>query len=97
MLIAILVPGQTSDREVRQQEDRMFLEPMQCGAELGNGRKCEEIAKVVDAEFVYRKELEEGRFEQVLDQVRYTMECPKCGRWKRVATAHSCCTTSAAL
>ena len=97
MLIAILAPGQTIDREVRQKEDRMFLGPMQCGAELGGGRKCEEIAKVIDAEFVYRKELEEGRFEQVLDEVHYTMECPKCGRWNRVATAHSCCTTSTAL
>ena len=69
----------------------MFLEPMQCGAELGDGRKCEEIAEVVDAEFVYRKEIEEGCFEQVLDEVHYTMECPKCGRWNQVATAHSCC------
>ena len=81
----------------------MFLEPMQCGAELqcgaklGDGRKCEEIAKVIDAEFVYRKEIEEGCFEQVLDEVHYTMECPKCGRWNRVETAHSCCTTSTAL
>ena len=81
----------------------MFLEPMQCGAELqcgaklGDGRKCEEIAEVVDAEFVYRKEFEGGRFEQILDEVHYTMECPKCGRWNRVETAHSCCTTSTAL
>ena len=75
----------------------MFLEPMQCGAELGDGRKCEEIAKVIDAERLYRQELEEGRFEQVLEEEHYTMECPKCGRWHRVATAHSCCTTSAAL
>ena len=81
----------------------MFLEPMQCGAELqcgaklGDGRKCEEIAKVIDAEFVYRKEFEGGRFEQILDEVHYTMECPKCGRWNRVATAHSCCTAFTAL
>jgi hypothetical protein len=52
---------------------------------------------VIDAGFVYRKEFEGGRFEQVLDEVHYTMECPKCGRWKRVATAHSCCKTSTAL
>ena len=67
----------------------MFLEPVQCGAQLGDGRKCEEIAKVIDAEFVYRKEFDDRRFEQVLDEVHYTMECPKCGRWNRVATAHS--------
>ena len=97
MPIAILAPSQMNGGEGQRKEDRMFLEPMQCGAELGDGRKCEEIAKVIDAEFVYRKELEEGRFEQVLDEVHYTMECPKCGRWKRVATAHSCCTTSTAL
>ena len=70
----------------------MFLDPIECGAELGNGRKCEEIANVIDAEFIYREEIEEGRFEQVLDELHYTMECPKCGRWKRVETAHSSCT-----
>lgn len=75
----------------------MFLETIYCGAELGNGRKCEEIATVIDEERVYRKELEEGRFEQVLEEEHYTMECPKCGRWQRVATAHSCCTTSMVL
>jgi hypothetical protein len=25
------------------------------------------------------------------------MECPKCGRWNRVATAHSCCMASTDL
>ena len=74
-----------------------FQEIMQCGAELGDGRKCEEIAKVIDAEFIYQKEFDERGFEQVLDEVHYTMECPKCGRWNRVATAHSCSTTSTAL
>jgi hypothetical protein len=97
MPIAIFASGQAIGGEVRRNEVRMFLEPIQCGAELGDGRKCEEIAKVIDAGFVYRKEFEGGRFEQVLDEVHYTMECPKCGRWKRVATAHSCCKTSTAL
>jgi hypothetical protein len=67
----------------------MFLEPIECGAELGDGRKCKELAQVIDTEFIYRKEFEEGRFEQVLDEIRYTMECPKCGQWKWIATVHS--------
>ena len=74
----------------------MFLDAIQCGAELGNGSKCEETANVVDLEFIYRKEIEEGRFQQVVDEIRYTMECPKCGRWTRVKTAHTCCTIPAA-
>jgi hypothetical protein len=74
----------------------MFLDPTQCGAELGNGTKCEEIANVIDAEFIYRDEIEEGRFEQVQHEIQYTMECPKCGRWKRVETAHTCCTVPTA-
>src|SRR5438128_300466 len=69
-------------------ENRMFLEPIQCGGELGDGRKCEESAKVIGTEFVYREELEEGRFEQILDEIHYTMECPKCGQWKWTATVH---------
>lgn len=67
----------------------MFLEPTKCGAEFGNGTKCREIANVIDAEFIYRGEFESGRFEQVLDEIHYTMECPKCGQWTRVATVHS--------
>ncbi len=67
----------------------MFLEPIECGAELGAGRKCKELAHVIDTEFIYSEELDEGRFEQVLEEIRYTMECPKCGQWKWVATVHS--------
>ena len=73
----------------------MFPEPIKCGAELGGGRKCDEIAKVVDIGFIYREEFEEGRFEQVLDEAHYTMECPKCGRWTRAETVHSNRTYSA--
>jgi len=62
----------------------MLLEPItKCGAELGAGRKCDENAKVIDTEFVYREEFEDGRFEQVVDEVYYTMKCPKCGTWTR--------------
>ena len=67
----------------------MVLEPITCGAELGDGRTCEEIAKVIGTEFIYREEFEEGKFAQVLDEIHCTMECPKCGRWTRSATVHS--------
>jgi hypothetical protein len=43
---------------------------------------------VIDARYVYRDEFTEGRFEQILDEIHYTMECPRCGRWKRVETVH---------
>jgi hypothetical protein len=65
------------------------LEPNQCGGELGGGRQCEGTADVIGTEFTYREEFEEGKFEQVLDNVHYTMECPKCGQWTWTAIAHS--------
>ena len=67
----------------------MFLESIKCGAVLGDGRKCQEIANVIDTEFIYREEFEEGKFEQILNEIHYTMECPKCGQWTRAATVHS--------
>ena len=75
----------------------MLLEPItRCGAELGGGRRCDENAKVIDTEFVYREEFEDGRFEQVVDEVYYTMECPKCGTWTRAEAMHSNCTFATA-
>ena len=69
----------------------MFIEPIgiKCGADLGGGRKCQEIAHVVDTEVIYRVDFEDGKFEQVVDEVYYTMECPLCGTWTRAATSHS--------
>ncbi len=66
----------------------MFSKPFKCGAVLPNGRRCEELANVIIADYVYREEFSEGRFEQILDEIHYTMECPKCGPWKRVETVH---------
>jgi hypothetical protein len=66
----------------------MFSKPFKCGAVLPKGRRCEELARVIDADYVYREESGDGRFEQILDEVRYTMACPKCGPWKRVETVH---------
>lgn len=66
----------------------MFSQPFKCGAVLPNGRRCEQLARVVGADYVYREEFTEGRFEQILDEIHYTMECPRCGPWKRVETVH---------
>jgi hypothetical protein len=46
------------------------------------------LASVIDADYVYREEFSEGRFEQILDETHYTMACPTCGPWKRVETVH---------
>jgi len=66
----------------------MFSQPFQCGAELPKGRRCEEWAKLTDAQYVHHQDVVEGRFEQILDEVQYTMECPRCGPWHRVVTVH---------
>ena len=68
----------------------MISRPFKCGALLRNGRTCEELASVIDAEYIYREDFTEGHFEQILDEIHYTMECPKCGPWKRVETVHMC-------
>ena len=75
----------------------MLIEPtIECGAQLGGGRTCKELAKVIDTEITYREEFKAGRFEQVVDEVYYTMECPKCGTWTRAAAMHSTYTFVAA-
>jgi hypothetical protein len=67
----------------------MFSQKMfKCGAVLPDGCRCEEVASVIDADYVYREEFSEGRFEQILDEIRYTMVCPRCGPWTRVETVH---------
>ena len=66
----------------------MFSSPFPCGAVLPNGRRCDELAELIDAEYIYREEFIEGSFEQILDEVRYSMECPKCGPWQRVEVVH---------
>ena len=78
---------------VKLKEDQMFIgNNIECGANLGGGRKCKETATVIDTEVNYRKEFADGGFEQVVDEVYYTMECPKCGTWSRAETMHSSCT-----
>ena len=66
----------------------MFSKPFKCGAELPKGRRCDEWATVTDAEHIHQEDLVEGRFEQIVDEVHYTMECPKCGPWQRIETVH---------
>jgi hypothetical protein len=72
----------------KHKEEAMFLEPFTCGAELPDGRRCDEAARITDAEYIYREEFIEGRFQQILDEIHYTLECPKCGEWKRIETVH---------
>ena len=67
----------------------MFLQPIQCGAELGGGRQCREVAHVIDTKITYQEDFEEGKFEQLLDEVQNTMECQKCGKWTRITTVHA--------
>ena len=66
----------------------MFSKAFPCGATLPQGRQCDQLASITDAEYIHREELIEGEFELMLDEVRYTMECPKCGPWKRVELVH---------
>jgi hypothetical protein len=83
--------------EAKQKEYDMLLQPTtKCGANLGGGKKCEENAKVIDTAIVYRKEFDDQGFEQIVDEVCYTMECPKCGTWTRAATMHSTSTFATA-
>ena len=68
----------------------MFIEPtIKCGADWGGGETCQEFAHVIDTELIYREEFEDGRFQQVVDEVYVTIECPKCGTWTRAETVHS--------
>ena len=66
----------------------MFSKPFQCGAELPKGRRCDALAKLIDVEHIHRAEFDDNRFELVVDEVELTMECPRCGPWKRVETVH---------
>jgi hypothetical protein len=66
----------------------MFSKPFPCGAALPKGRRCNALANVIDVEHTHRAELDDDRFELVVDEVEYTMECPRCGPWKRIETVH---------
>jgi hypothetical protein len=66
----------------------MFSKPFPCGAALPKGQHCDSLAKVIDLAHTHRTEFDDDRFELVVDEVEYTIECPKCGSWKRVQTVH---------
>jgi hypothetical protein len=66
----------------------MFLGSFINGEELPERPLCDDAARIIDVEYTYRKEFIGGRFQKILDEVHYTMECPKCGKWKRVETVH---------
>jgi hypothetical protein len=66
----------------------MFSKPFPCGARLPRGRRCDALAQVIDVEQTHRAEFDEDRFSLVTDEVEFTLECPRCGQWKRVETVH---------
>jgi hypothetical protein len=66
----------------------MMSRPFKCGARLPDGRKCDALAVVTDAEHIHHDDFAEGGFEQIVDEIRYTMECPRCGPWKRIESMH---------
>jgi len=66
----------------------MSSRPFQCGARLPDGRRCDALAAVIDTEHIYREDFVDDGFEQIVDEIRYTMECPRCGPWKRIESKH---------
>jgi hypothetical protein len=67
----------------------MSSRPFKCGARLPDGTKCDALAIITDAEHIYREDCACGGFEQIVDEIEYTMECPRCGPWKRIESMHS--------
>jgi hypothetical protein len=66
----------------------MFSQPFPCGASLPKGRSCDALARVIDVEHTHRAEFDEERFSAVVDEVEFTLECPRCGQWKRGEIVH---------
>ena len=66
----------------------MVSRSFQCGARLPDGSRCDATVSVKDAKHIYREDFADGGFEQILDEIHYAMECPRCGPWKRVETVH---------
>lgn len=60
-----------------------------CHAELPDGSWCDGLATVTAARFVYKLELIDGHDEQVLSEVVYAIDCPKCGKRTLVDRADS--------
>jgi hypothetical protein len=51
----------------------MLSRPFRCGARLPDGRRCDALATVTDSEHTYHEDADEGGFEQIVDEVEYTM------------------------
>ena len=60
-----------------------------CSAELADGSKCDGLAGVTAARFVYRHEPGDGQDEQVLSEIVYAIDCPYCGKRTLVDRADS--------
>ena len=56
------------------------MERMICHAERADGTYCDGVAAVTAARFVYKYELIDGQDEQILNEVDYAIDCPKCGK-----------------
>ena len=60
-----------------------------CNAELDDGSQCDGVADVTAARFVYQREIIDGQEDQVLSEVVYAIDCPKCGKRTLVDRANS--------
>ena len=65
------------------------MQQITCSNELPGGTRCGETAKLVSTQFVYRQEFIEGQFDQILSEIHYNINCPKCGQYTLVTTGNS--------
>ena len=52
-----------------------------CDNDLPDGTRCKELATETNVQFVYRNEVVDGHWQQVLKEIHRTIYCPKCGHW----------------
>lgn len=58
-----------------------------CQAEKDDGTRCDGLAEMTSARFIYKRKLIDGREEEVLSEIDYAIDCPKCGKRTIVDTA----------
>jgi hypothetical protein len=59
----------------------MTATPIKCGADLPGGGKCDQVATVTNARYIYDRKppVGEGSDELVLNEIHYSAICPHCG------------------
>jgi hypothetical protein len=59
----------------------MTATPIKCGADLPDGGKCDQVATVTNARYIYNRKTpaSDGRDELVLNEIHYSATCPNCG------------------